>query len=87
MNENGTGKGKNWTTICVTLDFGLVEKLNDFCYKERLARSAVVEYALKRWTEDTDAAASSRLAKKIKSEGFDRTTRRNRYATKTTSKT
>ena len=72
--------GKNWATVCVTLDSGLVERLNDFCYAGKLSRSAVVEYALKHWTEEADATENKRLVKKIKDAGFDRTARRNRYS-------
>ena len=71
-----------WHTICVTLDCGLIEKLTDFAYEGELARSAVVEYALLTIFGEKDEQAQKRLANRIKEAGFDRSTRRNRYAKK-----
>jgi hypothetical protein len=82
MRNKTVSKSTPWHTICVTLDCGLIERLNDFSYESELARSAVVEYALMKVLELSDKAAQKRLANRIKEAGYDRSTRRARYAGK-----
>jgi len=82
MRNKTVSKSTPWHTICVTLDGGLIARLSDFAYDSELARSAVVEYALMKVLELSDVAAQKRLAKRIKEAGYDRSTRRARYASK-----
>jgi hypothetical protein len=73
-------KDEDFYIMSFTLDRALAKDLKDFSYKHDLARSAVIEYALLRLLDGKDDASLTRLAKKIEASGFDRVSRRHRYA-------
>jgi hypothetical protein len=80
MRNKTVSKSTPWHTICVTLDCGLIEELNDFAYENDFARSAIIEYALNVVFGQKDAKTKKRLADRINEAGYDRSTRRARYA-------